>query len=152
MPYYPQTNPSVCAGPIARNVHDVALLLTVLAQPDSRDVTALDPDGRDYTQGLDDDVGGGRFGVLTELGLGPRVDREVAMLVENAARVFESLSAGVTPGTKPFNPRDITRAGRFHQVRALAEITVLPEDAQRVAEVIWSCSKPIPRPNIIRIS
>ena len=80
--------------------------------------------------------------MLTELGLGPRVDREVAALVENAARVFEPLSAGVTPVTIPFEPHDITCADRFYQVRALAEITVLSENAQRAAEVIWSRSEP----------
>jgi aspartyl-tRNA(Asn)/glutamyl-tRNA(Gln) amidotransferase subunit A len=141
VPYYPQTSPSVCAGPIARNVHDAALLLNVLAQPDSRDITALDPDGQDYTQGLDDGVAGQRFGLVTELGLGPRVDSEVAALVEKAAWVFELLSAGVTPVTKPFEPHDITCADRFYQVRALAELTALPEDVQRSAEVIWNWSE-----------
>jgi hypothetical protein len=118
--------------------------LPICPQPYLRDVTALNADGRDYTQGLDDGVGGGggRLGVLTELGPGPRVDREVAALVENVAWIFEPLSAGMTPATIPFEPHDITCADRFYQVRALAEITVLPENSQRAVEVIWSWSEP----------
>ena len=134
VPYYSQISPFVCAGPIARNVHDAALLLNVPAPLGSRDITALDTDGRDYTQGLDDGVGeGDRFGEWTELGLGPRVDREVAALVEISARIFESLSAGVTPGTTTFETHDITCADRFYQVRALTELTVLPEDVRGAA-------------------
>jgi Asp-tRNA(Asn)/Glu-tRNA(Gln) amidotransferase A subunit family amidase len=87
--------------------------------------------------------GGGRLGVPTELGLGPRVDREVAALVENAARVFELLSVGVTPVTIPFEPHNITCADLFYQVRALAEITGLPENSQRAAEVVWSRGEPV---------
>ena len=40
-PAFPQTNPAVCVGPIARSVADVARLLNIIAQPDSRDPTAL---------------------------------------------------------------------------------------------------------------
>jgi aspartyl-tRNA(Asn)/glutamyl-tRNA(Gln) amidotransferase subunit A len=142
VPYYPQTSPSVCAGPIARSVQDAALLLNVLAQPDARDVTALNPDGADYTKDLSTGVKGRRFSVLTELGLGPRVDGEVAALVERAARVFEDIGGVMETVQTPFTPDDIVCADRFYQVRALAELTLLPEDIQQLATVIWNWTEP----------
>lgn len=147
VPYYPQTSPSVCAGPIARSVRDGALLLNVLAQPDARDATALPADGRDYVEDLSPNAWAGsmdkpRFGLVTELGLGPRVDPEVASCVEKAAGVFESLGASVQQIATPFEPADIAPGERFYQVRALAELTLLPEDVQRSAEVIWNWTEP----------
>ena len=144
VPYYPQVSPTVCAGPIARNVHDAALLLNVLAQPDPRDITALPHDGGDYTVDIepDDGIGALQFGLITELGLGPRVDAEVAGLVEKAAHVFETLGAKVDPIATPFEPSDIASGERFYQVRALAELALLPDDVQRSAEVIYAWTEP----------
>jgi len=142
VPYYPQTSPSVCAGPIARSVEDAALLLNVLAQSDSRDATALPPEKTDYAIGLSEGVKGRRFAMLTELGLGPRVDAEVASLVEKAARVFEGIGGVVGSVDTPFKPEDIACGDRFYQVRALAELTLLPEDVQKQADVIWNWTEP----------
>lgn len=147
VPYYPQTSPAVCAGPIARTVRDAALLLNVLTLPDARDATALPADGHDYVSDLPPDPWAGktekpRFGLLTELGLGPKVDSEVAARVEGAARVFEALGSSVQPLATPFEPGDIASGERFYQVRALAELAVLPEDVQRSAEVIWNWTEP----------
>ncbi len=33
VPFYPQTSPAVCAGPISRSVEDMALLLNVISVP-----------------------------------------------------------------------------------------------------------------------
>jgi aspartyl-tRNA(Asn)/glutamyl-tRNA(Gln) amidotransferase subunit A len=81
-------------GPIARTVHDAALMLNVISQPDVRDWFALPPDARDYMAGLDEGVRGWRIAYSANLGYAD-VDPEVAMLVEQAARRFAGLGAHV---------------------------------------------------------
>lgn len=81
-------------GPMARNVEDLALMLTVLSEPDARDWFALPPRAGDFGAGLGDGVAGLRLGFSADLG-GSRVDPEVAAAVAGAARVFETLGARV---------------------------------------------------------
>ncbi|MGH8739154.1 MAG: amidase [Burkholderiales bacterium] len=79
-------------GPMTRSVHDAALMLNVLSQPDARDWTALPYDARDYRLGLDDGVRGLRIAYSADLG-GASVEPEVAALVEQAAMRFVELGA-----------------------------------------------------------
>jgi aspartyl-tRNA(Asn)/glutamyl-tRNA(Gln) amidotransferase subunit A len=81
-------------GPMARTVHDAALLLTVVSQPDARDWFALPADGRDYCEGLDEGVRGWRVAYSADLGYA-KVDGEVAALVKHAAMRFVDLGAYV---------------------------------------------------------
>ncbi len=96
VPAYPPSVFGLVAhnGPMARSVADLALLLNVIAGADDRDVYGLPPDGRDYTQGLDDGVKRLRIAFSPALGYG-RVDAEVAAAVERAARRFAELGAAV---------------------------------------------------------
>jgi len=89
--------PALVAGPMARSVADVALLLGVISRPDARDYTSLPWDDRDYTDGLGAGVRGMRIGLLTDIGFGPRVLPEIRSLIEAAAQRFASLGAIVTP-------------------------------------------------------
>ena len=79
-------------GPMTRSVHDAALMLNVLSQPDARDWFALPYDPRDYRVGLDDGVRGLRIAYSADLG-GAEVEPEVAALVEQAAMRFVELGA-----------------------------------------------------------
>ncbi len=81
-------------GPMTRCVADAALMLCVLALPDSRDWTALPADGRDYRIGLEDGVREFRIAFSPTLGFAA-VEPEVADLVARAAQVFEDLGARV---------------------------------------------------------
>jgi aspartyl-tRNA(Asn)/glutamyl-tRNA(Gln) amidotransferase subunit A len=81
-------------GPISRNVADAALMLTVIARPDSRDWYRTPAPIVDYRQGLDSGVKDWRIGYSRTLGYA-RVDPEVAALVENGVHAFESLGARV---------------------------------------------------------
>jgi aspartyl-tRNA(Asn)/glutamyl-tRNA(Gln) amidotransferase subunit A len=81
-------------GPMSRKVADSALMLTVMAEPDPRDVYALPYDGADYTQGLEDGVAGVKIGVSPSLG-GHHVAPEIARLVAAAANTFQDLGATV---------------------------------------------------------
>ena len=81
-------------GPMTRTVSDAALMLNVLALPDSRDWFALPHDGRDYRIGLEDGVRGLRIAFSPTLGYAA-VEPEVADLVAEAARRSPSSAPGV---------------------------------------------------------
>jgi aspartyl-tRNA(Asn)/glutamyl-tRNA(Gln) amidotransferase subunit A len=81
-------------GPMTRSVHDAALLLNVVSQPDARDWLALPADARDYLEGLDGGVRGWRIAYSADLGYAA-VDPEVAALVKQAAMRFIDLGAQV---------------------------------------------------------
>ena len=96
VPVYPLTPYATFAsiGPMTRTVADAALMLTVMAQPDVRDWNALPFEDRDYRQGVDDGVAGLRIAFSPTFGYA-EVDPEVAALVADAARAFETLGATV---------------------------------------------------------
>ena len=80
------------AGPMARTVADVALMLDVLAEPDHRDPAALLPDGVDHLAALAGGVTGLRIAFSPTLGH-VDVDPEVAALVAAAADTLSALGA-----------------------------------------------------------
>ena len=82
------------AGPMARTVADVAALLDVLAEPDPRDWTALEPPAASFVPDPGADAAGLRIAFSPDLGYAD-VDPEVATLVAAAAKVFERLGAHV---------------------------------------------------------
>jgi len=93
------------AGPMTRTVADAALMLTVMAQPDSRDWQALPPGGRDWSLGLDAGVRGLRAAWSATLGFA-QASPTVAALAEAAARAFTDFGAHVEPADPEIgNPR-----------------------------------------------
>jgi aspartyl-tRNA(Asn)/glutamyl-tRNA(Gln) amidotransferase subunit A len=94
------------AGPMARTVTDTALMLTVMAGPDSRDPYALPPDKIDYRDGIERGVKGLRIALSLTLGYA-RVDPEITAAVETAAGTLRSLGAQVEAADPGFSsPRD----------------------------------------------
>ena len=88
------------AGPMTRTVADAALMLAVIARPDSRDWTALAPDPTDDLANVAGGVDGLRVAFSADLGY-VAVDPEVAAAVAGAAETFERLGAivaAVDPG------------------------------------------------------
>ena len=86
-------------GPITRDVHDAALVQTVIAGPDDRDGWALTTGPVDPQLTLDDGVGGVRiawprdFGrVHVQSGISESVEQAVALLASNGAVVDETRS------------------------------------------------------------
>jgi aspartyl-tRNA(Asn)/glutamyl-tRNA(Gln) amidotransferase subunit A len=84
------------AGPFARTVADVALLLGVMAGHDPRDSTSLPNPVPDYTEGLAGGVEGLRVGVVTQLmgegvqpGVRSRIEESIALLTKLGAEVGE---------------------------------------------------------------
>jgi aspartyl-tRNA(Asn)/glutamyl-tRNA(Gln) amidotransferase subunit A len=96
VPAYPMSPFGTVAhiGPMARTVADAALMLTVMAEPDSRDWYALPYDRADYTKSLNRGVKGLRIGYNADLGH-VEVDPEVAAAVAAGAKLFHRLGARV---------------------------------------------------------
>ena len=90
----PAANHFSQSGPMSRTVADTALLLQVLAGPDSRDPTSMRETPPDFISGLNAGVRGLRIAWSADLGYAG-VDPEVVRTSEQGARVFEELGATV---------------------------------------------------------
>jgi aspartyl-tRNA(Asn)/glutamyl-tRNA(Gln) amidotransferase subunit A len=82
-------------GPITRTVGDAALMLSVIAEPDGRDMTAWNTQPPDFRIGLDEGVKGLRIAWSPRLGYVRKLDPEVEAATAAAARAFEELGATV---------------------------------------------------------
>ncbi len=95
-------------GPHTMGVADAALMLNVMSRPDARDWTALPPDGRDHTVGLNDGVRGLRIAYSPTLGYAKNVHPEVAAAVAKAVADLQALGAVVEQVDPGFDdPLDI---------------------------------------------
>jgi aspartyl-tRNA(Asn)/glutamyl-tRNA(Gln) amidotransferase subunit A len=82
------------AGPLTRTVEDAALMMDVLALPDSRDWSALPPPGQSHLADLDRGVAGLRVAFSLTLGF-VKVDPGVEARVRAAVGVLAGLGAVV---------------------------------------------------------
>jgi amidase len=83
------------AGPMARTVGDVALLLSVIAGPDPRVPTALGDPGSAFAPPVMGSLSGLRIGYSADLGGAFRVDPHVAAVLEEAGRLLVRSGASV---------------------------------------------------------
>ncbi len=90
----PAANHFSQSGPITRTVADSALLLQVVAGPDSRDVTSIRTPAPDFSAGLDAGVKGMKFAWSSDYGYAA-VDPEVVQITERAAQQFAGMGATV---------------------------------------------------------
>jgi aspartyl-tRNA(Asn)/glutamyl-tRNA(Gln) amidotransferase subunit A len=81
-------------GPMTRTVEDSAMMMNVIARPDSRDWLSLPYEAKDFVKGLKGGVKGLRIAFSARLG-NARVEPEIADLVATAARSFGTLGARV---------------------------------------------------------
>jgi aspartyl-tRNA(Asn)/glutamyl-tRNA(Gln) amidotransferase subunit A len=88
-------------GPIAHNVEDAALLLSVLSGPDSRDPFRAPLPRTDYRDAEPRDLAGVSIGYSKTLGFA-EVSEEVAALFERAVGIFRSLGAAIEPSDPGF--------------------------------------------------
>ena len=94
-------------GPMTRTVRDAALMLNVMAQPDRRDLMAINSKPPDYLAGLDMGVKGLRIGWSVDLGYVDCLHAEVREIFLKSVDQFKSMGAlveEVSPGFK--NPRE----------------------------------------------
>jgi amidase len=106
------------AGPLARDVEDLALLLSVMSGPDPRVPQSLADPGRTFAPPLTGDLRGLRVAVSVDLGGLLDVDPEVAAVVEAGGRAFADAGAVVAAACPALPDADDTfrtlRAWHFH--------------------------------------
>jgi len=97
VPAYPASPFAMLAhlGPLARSVTDAALMLSIIAAPDGRDMATWDSPAPDYRVGLEDGVRGLRVAWSPRLGYKRKIHPDVAAATERAAHAFEELGATV---------------------------------------------------------
>ncbi|MDI3471404.1 MAG: amidase family protein [Pseudolabrys sp.] len=99
VPAHPPSPFNVLAhqGPIARTVGDAARMLSVIAAPDARDMSAWSRPGADFTAGLEFGVRGLKMAWSPRLGSAAALDPEIEAIAERASRLFVEQGAGVEP-------------------------------------------------------
>jgi aspartyl-tRNA(Asn)/glutamyl-tRNA(Gln) amidotransferase subunit A len=118
------------AGPMTRTVHDAALAMRVLAQPDVRDTMSLPQQDVAWDR-LDIDVRGLKIGLWVDAGWGMAPDAEVLTTVNAAAHAFEQAGA-VVETLPPFTTREmIDGLDAFWRMRAWQDIGAWPVERQR---------------------
>ena len=80
-------------GPMARNVADLALLLSVISGPTSRVPLALETPGAEFARPLRDELTGVRVALSADLGGAFEVDNEVAAVLHAQRGVFTDAGA-----------------------------------------------------------
>jgi aspartyl-tRNA(Asn)/glutamyl-tRNA(Gln) amidotransferase subunit A len=91
VPVYPALMLNVLShqGPITRTVADAATMLSVIAQPNGRDIAAWITPAPDFSAGLNDGVRGLRVAFSARLGQDFALDPEIEAASRKAARVLE---------------------------------------------------------------
>jgi aspartyl-tRNA(Asn)/glutamyl-tRNA(Gln) amidotransferase subunit A len=110
------------AGPMARSVEDLAILLNVMAGPDPKDPHALDVSVPNYTDALSGNIQGLRVGVPTNYFFDD-VQPAVGDAVMEAVRHLEKLGAAIVPMSVPISDRlidawlaiAVSEAAVYHQ-------------------------------------
>ncbi|HEY0776023.1 MAG TPA: amidase family protein, partial [Nocardioidaceae bacterium] len=94
-PLYNAWETTSVEGPMARNVADLALLLSVIAGPDPRVPLALETPGRVFAEPRGGTLSGLRVAMSADLGGAFDVDRRVRAVLEAQRQVFEDAGAHV---------------------------------------------------------
>jgi len=125
-------------GPIARTVEDTALMLSVLAGPDSRSPICLPESGPIFLKSLERNLKGVRIAWSPDLG-GLPVDSLVTETLEAQRHVFEDLGCVVEEGFPDFSDADeIFKTFRawFYELKLAS---LLPEHREKIKEtVVWN--------------
>ena len=124
VPTYPPSALNVLAhqGPITRCVADAGLMLSVIAGPDARDMTAWNSPAPDFSAGLDRGVRGLRVALSMRLGQAVKLDPDIEAAVRKVARALEEQGAVVEEADPPLGRSpDMIRALWWPVMSALAD-------------------------------
>jgi len=103
VPIYPALMLNVLShqGPITRTVADAATMLSVIAQPDGRDMAAWNTPAPDFSAGLNDGVRGLRVAFSARFGQDFALDPEIEAASRKAARGLQEQGALVEEADPP---------------------------------------------------
>ena len=113
-------------GPMARNVDDLALLLSVMAGPDERDPQSLPDPGATFGGSLERDLAGMRIAWSERLGRYP-VEPAVTAVCNGARPVFAALGCQIVDGEPDLDGVDEL----FQTLRAAGYAAALGRDFER---------------------
>ena len=131
VPVHPAVLLSVLShhGPIGRSVRDVALMLSAIARPDARDMTAWNLAAADFTKGLKQGVRGLKVAFSARLGHVDKLDPQIEAAASKAARVLQEQGAIVEEADPP-----LARAGELIRAMwwpvAAAIVDAVPKEAR----------------------
>jgi len=97
-------------GPMGRSVADVAMLLSVMAGPDSRDPLSIEQDPALFTRPLERDFKGTRLAWLGDFGGYLPMEPGVKELCLESFKAFESFGCKVEEARLNFSPERLWRA------------------------------------------
>jgi amidase len=118
-------------GPMARNVADVGLLLSVMAGPDARCPISISESGARFADNLERDFRGVRVAWFKDLG-GIPFDRRIREAVNAQRKIFESLGCIVEEAEPDFTGADEA----FNTLRALGYVSSQSENVRKHRELM----------------
>jgi aspartyl-tRNA(Asn)/glutamyl-tRNA(Gln) amidotransferase subunit A len=127
VPVYPALMLNVLShqGPITRTVADAATMLSVIAQPDGRDMAAWNTPAPDFSAGLNDGVRGLRVAFSARLGQDFGLDPEIEAASRKAARMLQEQGAVVEEADPPLKrTREMIQAMWWPVMTALVDAVV----------------------------
>jgi len=117
------------AGPMGRSVTDIALFMSILAQPDLRDYTTRPYPAMDWTADPID-VRGLKVAVHLDANAGAAVEPEIAAAVSAVADLFAAAGADVEVLNPFIDQQMLDRLDGFWRTRSLADYRELPAAEQ----------------------
>lgn len=149
VPQWPSANPYnalTVAGPMARTVADVALLLAAIAGPDPRDPLSIEQDPARFLDSLERDFKGVRIAYAPTWGGLPTEPAVVAALARQLP-VFQTLGANVDEACPDFTGADAAFHALRGQVFAVGyEATLREHRALLKDSVVWNIELGLTQP------
>lgn len=97
----------IATGPMGRNISDVAMLLFLMAGPDSRAPLSIEQDPTLFTHALQRNFKGAHVGWLGDLGGHLQMERGIVELGQNAIKAFETIGCTAEEARIDFPPEQM---------------------------------------------
>ncbi|WP_407151761.1 amidase [Bradyrhizobium sp. ORS 86] len=114
------------AGPMTRTVDDAALMMSVLSRPDRRDGMSLPAALEVNWKALEKAPRKLRIGLMLDLGVGQKLEKEVRDVVVKAAKAFESAGAVITEIDGILTQEMLEGLDNFWRARMWDDLSKLP--------------------------
>lgn len=137
IPHLP-ASPIRSAGPLARSMQDVALMMSVLSLPDARDQGSLPYEDIAYHQQLNSltQLNGMRIGLMLDTGFGLPTEAIIIKRIKEAADVLVAAGAQVELMTPLMTWNPLPLLDALFAVKSNKELHALPPEAQEKVHAI----------------